>query len=78
MSDTAAPTIRTGDTVKHLPSGEYWLVGFSGNGWIFSATGQKGARMEEIELVEACTDEEHRSLAGCIAKMQVGAGRRVS
>lgn len=62
------PPIRTGDVVKHLPSGETWLVAWADQyeviccGWPESM-----ARITDCELVIVCSDEEHWDLVRKIA-----------
>ena len=55
--------MRTGDVVRHKPSGETWVVAYADSydviccGWPETI-----ARPEECELIEACSDEEYWKL----------------
>jgi DNA polymerase-3 subunit epsilon len=52
--------MRAGDTVKHLPSGETWVLAYA-DGPHVSACGwpESIAQASDCELVEAATDEQH-------------------
>ena len=71
------PTYRTGDVIRHIPSGEEWLVAtadarhVSPCGWPYGL-----ARLDEVELVEAATDEAHLKLLQELANMSVPDPRR--
>lgn len=71
------PAYRTGDVVRHLPSGEEWLVAtadarhVSPCGWPYGL-----ARLEEVELVQPATDEAHLRLLRELANMSVPDPRR--
>lgn len=60
--------MRTGDTVKHAPSGERWLVAWADDaslspcGWPESI-----ARVSDCTLIKAATDEEYIKLLREIA-----------
>lgn len=60
--------MRTGDTIKHIPSGELWTVAWADEreviccGWP-----ETFARREHCVLIEACSDEEHWSLVRQLA-----------
>ena len=70
-------TYRTGDVIRHIPSGEEWLVAtadarhVSPCGWPYGL-----ARLDEVELVEAATDEAHLKLLQELANMSVPDPRR--
>ena len=72
-----AITYRTGDVIRHIPSGEEWLVAtadarhVSPCGWPYGL-----ARLDEVELVEAATDEAHLKLLQELANMSVPDPRR--
>lgn len=54
--------IRCGDTVKHHPTGEEWVVAYADytTGHLAYSGWPEGiAKIAECELVESCTDEEH-------------------
>lgn len=58
---------RCGDTVRHRPSGETWIVAYadyevndlSPCGWPETV-----ARITDCDLVRSASDDEHRSLVG--------------
>jgi len=68
---------RTGDTIKHIPSGETWLVAYCLHdhvipcGWPLSA-----GLITDCELVEAATDDEHLALVREMAAMSTNDPRR--
>ena len=73
MSDNARP-IRCGDTVKHGPTCEEWLVAYVDGehlAWCGWPPGE--ARLSDCTLVVSCSDEEHVSLLRKIAAVHVGA-----
>ena len=52
--------MRTGDTVLHRPSGEAWLVAYvDGPDLAWFGWPEGFARVDDCELVKACSDEEH-------------------
>jgi hypothetical protein len=55
-----APRFRCGDVVRHLPSGETWLVAYY-DGRYIAPSGWPAcvASSSDCELVAAATDEEH-------------------
>lgn len=54
--------MRSGDTVKHKPSGETWTVAYVFAHWLSWYGWPEGeAKLEDCELVKACTDEEHEA-----------------
>lgn len=60
----ATHRIRCGDTVKHRPSGEVWMVAYADEqrnelSWFGWPDGV--ARLSDCELVDACSNEEHAS-----------------
>lgn len=56
-----AEPFRSGDVVKHRPSGETWTLAYYRRGWVAWYGWPEGeAKATDCELVEACTDEEHR------------------
>lgn len=59
---TDVPKFRTGDHVRHKPSGEVWSVAYADHEkGVFSAAGwpDELAQLSDVELVKAATDEEH-------------------
>lgn len=55
--------MRAGDTVKHRPSGETWTVAYVEGEWLAWCGWPEGeAEVANCELVEACSDEEHREM----------------
>lgn len=63
-------TIRTGDTVKHLPSNETWLVAFvDGNDLAWCGWPEGYARTSDCILLKSCSDEEHLKLLRDLAAM---------
>ena len=53
-------TPRTGDHVRHHPSGQTWVVAFVEGDHVWPAGWPEGAeRMSECTVVHRCTDEEH-------------------
>lgn len=67
-----AETIKTGDTVRHVPSGETWTVAYVKAeddvlAWCGWPAGQ--ARLSDCELVEACSEAESRALLAELAAM---------
>ena len=67
-------TFRAGDVVKHLPTGEEWiLASVSPTGMDVSPAGwpESLAPASDCELVEAATDEQHRTFL-----LQVLAGNK--
>lgn len=70
MTESKTIPFRAGDTVRHRPSGEEWLVAcvcpppsFS-TGGDFYACGWPAtcARSEDCDVLERCSDEEHEDL----------------
>lgn len=54
--------MRAGDTVKHGPTGETWVVAYvRGEHMAWSGWPEGEARTEDCEVVEACDDEEHEA-----------------
>lgn len=56
------PRIRAGDTVRHLPTNQFWEVAAVGpNGYSFYASGwpETFEFTARVQLVEQCSDEEH-------------------
>jgi len=61
----AGPPIRTGDSVKHGPSGETWQVAWADYergeiSWVGWPDGC--AKLADVTLVERCSDDKHRDL----------------
>ncbi len=55
--------MRTGDHVKHLPTGEEWLVAFVEDGRLCACGWPCSlVPVADCELVKACTDIESNSL----------------
>lgn len=55
--------IRTGDTVRHIPSGEKWLVAYAENGFVCACGWpETKVRIEDCELVRACSDQQNQRL----------------
>lgn len=64
-------TIKTGDTVKHLPTGETWVVtSMREDGVELAAFGwpETIAYTSDCKLVESCTDEDRVSMLQAAAK----------
>lgn len=60
-----APKIRTGDAVKHGPTGETWTVAWADYdrgevAWVGWPDGY--AKLSDVTLTERCTDEKHKEL----------------
>lgn len=73
MSDV---TIRAGDSVKHRPSGETWLVAYVDGerlAWCGWPPGE--AALTDCELVKRCSDDENLSLLKRLAEMREEDGR---
>lgn len=67
--------IRCGDSVKHGPTGETWLVAYVDGDYLAWCGWPEGeAKLADCELVRSCTDEEHRKLL--IAIMAGADGKR--
>ncbi len=66
--------IKTGDTVKHIPTGETWLVAFCEEGRGLSPCGwpETLADIKDCELVESATEKESQRLLRGLLKMPVG------
>ena len=67
--------MRTGDTVKHLPSGETWVVAWADHvrgeiGWCGWPEGM--AKITDCELLESASDDEAREL---VKQILSGSGR---
>jgi len=63
--------MRTGDTVKHIPTGELWTVAWADERELMPCGWPEGfAKVSDCELVEACSDEEHWRLVEEIAGMR--------
>jgi hypothetical protein len=61
--------MRTGDSVKHIPSGETWTVAWADQDDIIShGWPQRFVRREDCELIESCSDEDHWELVEKIAR----------
>lgn len=64
--------IKAGDTVKHRPTGETWVVAFANHergelspcGWPESL-----AKLSDCELVKSCTQEESEELLHRLADL---------
>ncbi len=55
-------TLKPGDTVKHLPTNEKWIIAsMSEDGALLCPGGwpETIAKTSDCELVESCTDEDH-------------------
>ena len=70
--------LRTGDTVKHIPTGETWVVAYADHergklAWCGWPEGE--ANIGDCLLLEQATDEQYLSLLREIAEM-TGADRR--
>lgn len=69
--------MRTGDVVKHLPSGETWVVAWADEerlgacGWPETV-----ASVADCELVESCSDEKHWKLVQEIARGPISMRQR--
>lgn len=60
---------RTGDVVRHKPTGETWTVAFGDEyGIVCCGWPESWADNSECELIESATDEEHRQLVKKIAE----------
>jgi len=58
---TTETAIKTGDTVRHIPSGETWVVAYvrpetNDLAWLGWPEGL--ARLSDCELVKSCSEEE--------------------
>lgn len=53
--------MRSGDTVHYKPNGEIWTVAYVEGEWMSWYGWPPGeARVSDCELIEACSDEEHK------------------
>jgi hypothetical protein len=60
--------MRTGDTVKHIPSGETWTVAWADERELIPCGWPEGfANVSDCQLIEACSDEEYWKLLNEIA-----------
>lgn len=60
--------MRTGDTVRHIPSGELWTVAWADSHELIACGWPETiARPSDCVLVEACSDEEYWELLHKIA-----------
>ena len=70
-------TIDTGDTVKHGPTGETWVVAYVQGEWLAWCGWPEGeARLSDCTLVTAATDEYREKLLREIADMPTDDARR--
>lgn len=61
-------TMRTGDTVRHIPSGETWIVAWPDEEELMWCGYPEGwAKISDCVLVKNCTDEQHWKLIKEIA-----------
>ena len=62
--------MRTGDTVKHVPTGETWTVAFvEGDSLAWCGWPAGLAKISDCVLVKACGDEESVALLRRLASM---------
>jgi hypothetical protein len=62
--------IETGDTVKHLPTGETWTVAcVEGNDLSWCGWPEGMARLSDCELVQKATTERRQALLLSLASM---------
>lgn len=72
-----AKTFRTADIIRHLPTGEEWIVATVDKthigcvGWPYTL-----APFKDVELIEAATDEAHFKLLRQLASISVPDPRR--
>lgn len=60
--------IRTGDSVKHGPTGETWLVAYVDGDYLAWCGWPEGeAKLADCTLIKSCTDEQHENLLREIA-----------
>ena len=60
--------MRTGDVVRHIPSGEEWLVAWADSTELIACGWPETfAKVEDCELIEACSDDEHWTLVKAVA-----------
>lgn len=53
--------MRSGDTVHYKPNGEIWTVAYVEGEWMSWYGWPPGeARVSDCELIEACSDEDHK------------------
>ena len=69
--------MRSGDVVRHRPSGEKWVVAYVEGDWLAWCGWPPGeAKVSDCDLLEACSDEEHkeslRQWAGLSHRMEGG------
>lgn len=71
--------MKTGDSVRHRPSGETWTVAYVEDGRLAWCGWPPGlAKVEDCELVEECSSEESQRLVRALAAMSEGDdGRRL-
>jgi hypothetical protein len=71
MSSEEERAIDTGDTVKHAPTGETWVVAYVQNGRLAWCGWPEGeADLKDCALVEAATDEYRLRLLNQMAEMR--------
>lgn len=74
--------MRTGDTVRHIPSGQTWTVAWADEHDVMPCGWPEGyARPSDCVVIETCSDEEHWKLVREIAKARPDPGchsRRIS
>jgi len=67
---------RTGDTVRHISTGELWTVAFADHRDLMWCGWPEGyVPTESCEVIERCTDAEHWKLVEEIAAMQNDPGQ---
>ena len=72
-----ACAIDTGDTVKHGPTGETWVVAYvQGDRLAWCGWPEGEARLSDCTLVESATDEERLKLLHQLADMPKEDARR--
>lgn len=71
--------MRTGDTVRHIPTGELWTIAWADETEIMWCGWPEGwAKRSDCVLVESCTDEEHWKLVKEIAATRPDPGEGFS
>ena len=68
---TQTPPFRTGDSVRHEPTGETWVVAYAdpASGYISWLGWPEGeARISDCTLTKAATDDDHQEWLGRLKK----------
>lgn len=65
--------MRTGDIIKHLPSGETWVVAWADeNHLVACGWPESSAKTNQCRLIKSCSDSEHWKLVEEVAGSDSG------